>query len=265
MATRTALVQVAGQIEQLQPGDALAGAVALTAAGGGISTGTASFANSNGVSFGINGQTVTASINALAGGGIALAAGTQTATSGTAIFADSNGVSFGMSGSSQVTVSVAAVKTISAGTTNNSNGVSFGVNGSTLTATVAAQVPFGISAGTQSVSTGTLNFADSNGVSFGMSGSSQVTVSVAAVKTISAGTTNLVGPGVSFANSNGLAFGVNGSTITARTRSRRARRVRRRHADRHHRHDGPGQLERHHVRDVWELAGHRDRRLHPVD
>ena len=180
MATRTALVQVAGQIEQLQAADALAGAVAMTAASGGISTGTASFANSNGVSFGINGQTVTASVNPLAGGGIALSAGSQIATSGTAVLANSNGVTFGMSGSSQVTASVAAIKTISAGTTNivgpgmsfaDSNGLTFGANGSTITASYTqSTAPGALAAGTQTATTGTMVFANSNAISFGANG-----------------------------------------------------------------------------------------------
>lgn len=148
MAARTALVLIGGQVQQLPAGDALAGALAASAAGGVVSSGSLSFANSNGVSFGIAGQTITASAAPGPSAGIgAVSAGTQLATSGTIVFANSNGVSFGMSGSSQLTASVAA----------------------------AAETPFGISAGTQSVSTGTLLFANANGISFGMSGSSQVT------------------------------------------------------------------------------------------
>lgn len=72
-----------------------------------------------------------------------------------------------------------------------------------------------ISAGTQSVATGTVAFANSNGVSFGMSGSSRVTASFDGIRSISGGTTNALGPGVSFADGNGVSFGITGSTVTA--------------------------------------------------
>ena len=66
------------------------------------------FSNSNGVSFGLNGSTVTASFS---GGGGAdginrLAAGTQSAgLTQTVVFGDSNGITFGMSNSSVITAS----------------------------------------------------------------------------------------------------------------------------------------------------------------
>jgi hypothetical protein len=98
------------------------------------------FSNSNGISFGLNGSTLTATVQG-GGSAVAVAAGTQTATSGTVVFSNSNNVTFGMSGSSRVTASAAL--NISAGTTSqnltavtfsNSNGISFGLNGSTMTA-----------------------------------------------------------------------------------------------------------------------------------
>src|SRR5208337_952575 len=152
------------------------------------------FSNSNGVSFGLNGSVVTASINpdALAIG--AIAAGTQTATSGTVVFANSNGVTFGMSGSSQVTASVASALTninISGGTTSsnvsavtfsNANNVSFGFDGSNVTA--AAQV--NVSAGTTSNNLSALAFSNSNGVSFGLQGST-ITAKVGGISSWSNG------------------------------------------------------------------------------
>lgn len=71
-----------------------------------------------------------------------------------------------------------------------------------------------ISAGTQSVGTGTVAFANSNGITFGMSGSSQVTASFDGIRSVSAGTAVALGPGISFLNGNGITFGVTGSTIT---------------------------------------------------
>ena len=72
------------------------------------------FSNSNGVSFGVSGQTITASAGA--GGGAAISAGSQSVSSGTVIFSNSNAVTFGMSGSQTVTASVLA-NSISSATT----------------------------------------------------------------------------------------------------------------------------------------------------
>lgn len=76
-----------------------------------------------------------------------------------------------------------------------------------------------ISAGTESVSRGTVSFANSNGITFGMAGST-ITASInpmagTAITAISAGTTFATGPTVVFSNSNGISFGVNGNTVTA--------------------------------------------------
>jgi hypothetical protein len=149
------------------------------------SSGTVAFANSNNVSFGLSGQTITASVGG-GGGGVAVSAGTVSVSSGTVVFSNSNGVSFGLSGST-VTASVAA-------------GPSAGIAG--------------LGAGTQTATSGTVAYAASNGLSFGLSGSSQITGSHDGLRSVSAGTTHALGPGLSLANSNGLSFGANGSTIT---------------------------------------------------
>jgi len=305
------------------------GLIAISAVGSSVSSGTVVFSNSNNVTFGMSGATITASVAGGGGGGIAAAAGTQTAITGTIVLANSNGISFGMSGSSQITASFSTLiysnshnvsfgivgstltasvvvpaqstgpAALSAGTTqatsgtisfadsngvsfgldgqtitasilpptpetpfavsanggsqstgtitfanggnvsfgyaagvitatatfpaqtafvlSNSNNVSFGTNGSTVTAnaTFPAETPFGVSAGTQSASTGTLVFSNSNGVTFGMSGSSRITASVDAIKSISGGTTRASGGEVVFSNSNGVSFGLDGNTMTA--------------------------------------------------
>jgi len=67
-----------------------------------------SFADANNVSFGIVGNTVTASANASAPV-IGIAAGTETATSGTVVFSNSNGISFGMAAGSVITAAAAGV------------------------------------------------------------------------------------------------------------------------------------------------------------
>ncbi len=132
------------------------GSAAIRSIAGGTTLATGplvSFVNANNVSFGINGNTVTASVVPDAGIGLAVP-GTTIAT-GTAVLSNSNGVSFGINGST-VTASVAA--------------------GATATGNLGA-----IAAGTQTATSGTVALADSNGVSFGMSGSSQVTGIVASV------------------------------------------------------------------------------------
>lgn len=74
-----------------------------------ISAGTVVFSNSNGVTFGQNGSTITASVNAGGGGltNINLSAGTTSNNLSNFVFSNSNGVSFGLNGST-VTASVAA-------------------------------------------------------------------------------------------------------------------------------------------------------------
>ena len=84
--------------------------ISVAAPGGGgainVSAGTTSgnlqtieFANSNGVSFGLDGSTITASAAAGAGGGVALAAGGATVSDSTVIFSNSNNITFGLNGS----------------------------------------------------------------------------------------------------------------------------------------------------------------------
>jgi len=78
-----------------------------------------------------------------------------------------------------------------------------------------------LSAGTNSTSTGTVNFSNSNGVSFGMDTNGVVTASVAGTVAggavgLSAGTQSVNTGTVAFANSNNVTFGMSGSNqITA--------------------------------------------------
>jgi hypothetical protein len=148
------------------------------------------FANSHGVSFGLDASTMTASV-ATSLTNINVSAGTTSNNLSNLVFSNSNGISFGLNGST-ITASMMATAAIgsvnfSAGTTSqnlsaitfaNSNGISFGLNGSTMTASVSQSIaPGGIAAGTQTATSGTVVFANSNGITFGMSGSSQVTAS----------------------------------------------------------------------------------------
>lgn len=165
---------------------------AISAAGSSQSGGTIVFSNSNGMSFGMNGSTVTAAHNALT----------------TAAQSDHS------HGNPTL-----ALTNLSGTTASASNG---------LTISLSAAAPgagggVAAAAGTQTGTIGTINFADSNGIAFGMSGSSQITASytvpstaglLSAVK-ISAGSTSNNLSALTFANGNGVTFGLDGSTITA--------------------------------------------------
>ena len=106
------------------------------------------FSNSNNVSFGLNGSTLTGSV-ATSLTNVNLSAGTTSNNLSAWVYSNSNNVSFGLNGSTiTASASVATSLTnvnLSAGTTSNnlsamvfsnSNNVSFGLNGSTVTATI---------------------------------------------------------------------------------------------------------------------------------
>lgn len=100
-------------------------------------------------------------------------------------------------------------------------------NGGAMTITISGGAGGGggiaAAAGTQTATSGTVNFANSNGITFGMSNSSQVTASYTVPSTagllsavnFSAGTTSNNTSQISFANGNGVSFGLNAGTITA--------------------------------------------------
>lgn len=135
-------------------------AISVAAPGGGgainVSAGTTSnnlqtivFSNSHGVSFGLNGSTVTASTNTAAT--MPMAGGTLANFVSYLSFADNSGMSWQLSSDAGNAYSNSIFATpyinFSAGTTSgnrsavtfsNANGVSFGINGGTLTASVAA-------------------------------------------------------------------------------------------------------------------------------
>lgn len=126
-----------------------------TAAGGGltninVSAGTTSnnlsnliLSNSNNVSFGLNGSTITASASvATSLSNIRVSAGTTSNLLSAFTLSNSNNVSFGLdastlTASAHVKVSAGTLsQNLSALTFNNGNGVSFGLDGSTITGSV---------------------------------------------------------------------------------------------------------------------------------
>jgi hypothetical protein len=188
---------------------------AISAGTAAITSGTLIFSNSNGVSFGANGQTITASF--LGGGG----AGSVNFSAGTT--------------SNNLTNIVYS----------NSNGVSFGLNGSTITATVATNYQSqGAYLTTAMLSNAGSNFVGlnsaltGNGVSATIN-SSGISIDVPAFLTtaqpvgaylttamlsnavtlsninVSAGTTSNNLSALTFDNSNGVSFGLDNGTITA--------------------------------------------------
>ena len=201
--------------------------------------------NANGLTFGLNAGTVTASHNALTTARASTdAIGLNTAQTNVTWTVNSSGLSFNAAGYAGTTTAVTgnALLTLNslglrmdgvglAGTStgfagaNISGSLTHNSAGLNLSLSVAAPGGggAGISAGTQSVNTGTVVFSDSNGISFGMSGSSRVTASytvpsvaglISAVN-ISAGTTSNNLAAMTFSNLNGVTFGLNGSVVTA--------------------------------------------------
>ena len=118
-------------------GGGAGGGVALSAAGGLISSGTALFSDVNGLSWGRAGQTITGSVGsgATATGNFgALSAGGGLVSSGTASFVDANGVTF-TNNAQSFSASVAMQTFSNVGGQN----ITFGLSGGTaLTASVAA-------------------------------------------------------------------------------------------------------------------------------
>lgn len=221
-------------------GAGTASAISSIAAGTTVATGPlVSFANANNVSFGLNGNTVTASASVPAGATAtgnfgALSAAGGAISSGTASFANGGGVSFGVNAQT-VTASVAAGATatgnlgavaavggtITSGTASfaNSNGMSFGVNGQTVT---AEQAPWLISVDGYGapVSMGTnssLIFSLNANIWGQTTIPGQVRLNlVSGPLSVSAGTQQNAGGPMLFANANGVTFGMSGSSrITA--------------------------------------------------
>jgi hypothetical protein len=230
----------AAQVTQiLQAANGTIGLISAISAGAGVfNNGELVFSNGGGVSFGIAGSTITASVAAQSVGPGGLAAGTQTATSGTVVFSNSNLISFGMSNSSVITATAGYVASISAGTTNatgnqvvfaNGNGVSFGVNGATVTASIAAGAAAvnalglstgGNTAGNTGTTNGTIVFVGAGIITASQvtAAGSQATITFSATQSIApggiaAGTQTGTSGTVVFSNSNNISFGMNNSSV----------------------------------------------------
>ncbi len=170
-----------------------------------ISAGTTSnalsavtFSDSNGVSFGINGSTLTASVASQSNQTLGFYFSSQTTGQSSSSTFDARSVTFRGAGIASVGASAGEVI------------ISVPAGGGALTA-------INISAGTTSNNLSAFTLSDANGVSFGLDGST-VTASVATSLTninVSAGTTSNNLSAIVFSDSNNVSFGLNGSTMTA--------------------------------------------------
>jgi trimeric autotransporter adhesin len=120
------------------------GGAAISAAGNSVANGTVVFSNANGVSFGMAGSTVTASMQP--GAGVAaMQVSNTTYTSGTVQFSNANGVTFGSSAGQAITASIAAVPTSYVSNINGSSGaLSLNVGSSLSASSNASSITFGL-------------------------------------------------------------------------------------------------------------------------
>lgn len=213
------------------------GGIGISAGGNSQSTGVVTFANSNGITFGLDGVGVmTAShdgITAQSTQPVAASASNGSFLFSTLGFVDGNGVTFG-TGAGGIFASIAASAVpgivFSAGTASsnltkvvfsNSNNITFGLNGSVITASFFQSV-IPIAAGSQQATAG-VSFVNSNGITWGMSNSSDITASFNGLTTqtvqpvaASASNGSFLFSTLGFSNANGVTFGSSaGGIITA--------------------------------------------------
>lgn len=204
------------------PGGAAGGGgnINISVPGSSVNLTNVVFSNSNGVTFGLNGSTITASVGAAGGGltNINVSAGTTSQNLSNIVYSNSNGVSFGLNGSTIT----ATVQTNYLTTAMLSNAVTL------------SNVK--MSAGTKSALRSDFTLVDSNGISFGLDAAGNFTATVktdyqtsgaylttamlsnaATISNIkvSAGTRSETRSDLTFADSNGISFGLTNGTITA--------------------------------------------------
>jgi hypothetical protein len=209
--------------------------------------GSVSFADSNGISFGLSGSTrLTASHNGLTSQSAqALSAANGSFAFQTANFSNANGVSFGTSAGSAITASVAAQTAQTVGLYGSSNttgqsssstvdarslsirgmgNISVGLSGGEFIISGsgggAADGGVNLSAGANSLSSGLVVFSNSNGISFALNGStitaSHNGLTSQSAQALSAANGSFAFQTASFSNANGISFGTSaGSAITA--------------------------------------------------
>ncbi len=189
-------------------------------------------ADSNNVSFGLNGSVVTATVTvASTQDSINVSAGATSNNLSAITFADSNGISFGLTGSViTATVQTNYLTTAMASDRGSdfvqATAVFNGTNASGTVASGAISVNVNLLSMQDSATTLPVTkfvFSNANNVSFGFgtAGSIATVTATATVAStqgsilISAGTTSNTGSQFVFSNVNNVSFGLNGSTVTA--------------------------------------------------
>jgi hypothetical protein len=201
------------------------GGVAIRDAAATITNGTAYFSNANGISFGVNGSTITGSHNAYSATSQLSATFAHTSHTHSNLYAPLAGTTYYLTSNlshtfaqtsqthPQIVLKGSGTYTQNSGTVafSNNNGVSFGLTAGTMTA---------------SISQGNVYFVNPNGTSgsnmtFGSSANSNstsifITAGGGAAVAIRGSATSVLSTGtVIFTNSNGIAFGLTSNTMTA--------------------------------------------------
>jgi len=208
------------------PGGAGGGLSAL-----GVSAGTTniaasglSFVNSNGVTFGLNGSTLTASVGTAGGGltAINVSAGTTSNNLSNLVLANLNGISFGLNGSTLTAshngLTTARASNDAVGLNTAQTNVTWTVNSSGLSLNAGGYAGTGFTS-TTTAGTAIVGTQGTNGLSIGIPAFLTTAMASNAVTLsnvlISAGTTSNLLSAFTLANSNGISFGLNAGTVTA--------------------------------------------------
>src|ERR1700744_5473066 len=184
--------------------------IGLSAAGSSQAAGTVVLSNANGVSFGMVGSTVTASVAAGGGGGIDVTLGGNTSgalalvSTGTLFLAGGNNITLSQNGNSvtfsganaggaQTGISGLGVSntTYTSGTLTlqNANGISFGSSGANGISASANFGVVGLQASNTTLTSGTVTLQNANGITFGSSGAGGISASYNSTQFAGTGTT----------------------------------------------------------------------------
>lgn len=197
------------------------------------STGNISFNNANGITFGANLSTITASHNGLTSQSNQAAQGQNGSfTFQTLSFSNANGISAGTSAGNAITFSHNGLTSQSVQTQNsvqiqgssgaisfgNANGVTFGFNASTITAShngLTSQSNQAASGSNGSFTFQTLGFSNANGISIGTSAGNSITFSHNALTTAALSNHSHGNPTLALTNLSGTtASASNGFTLS---------------------------------------------------
>ena len=199
------------------------GVLTVSASGSSISSGSLVFANSNSVSFGMNGGTITASFGG-GGGGMTASAGTQSAA-GSLSFANSNGITAGMNAST-ITFSYNSTQFLGTAYTTHTHSQYFNTSQSSLfeqashtSVFLTTQLAQALSGSNGSFSFQTATFGNLNGVSFYTSNGS-IVASINALtsqsnQALSGSNGSFTFQTATFGNLNGISHYVSNGSLVA--------------------------------------------------